>query len=193
MRPGYLFVLSAPSGTGKSTLIDRAIREIPGIWHSVSATTRKPRKYEEEGVHYYFMERAEFEKTITEVHFLEWAEVHGQYYGTPSEEVDRRLTGGEDVIMDLDVQGALQVKKHRPDAVMIFIMPPSLEVLRKRIEDRQTETEESLQRRLSIAEKEMGHRDQYEHVIVNDVLDDAYVELASVIQSSRGSADEAGS
>ena len=193
MRPGHLFVLSAPSGAGKSTLIDRAIREIPGIWHSVSATTRQPRKYEEEGVHYYFMERGAFEKTIAEGHFLEWAEVHGECYGTPSEEVDRRLAGGEDVIMDLDVQGALQVKKHRPEAILIFIIPPSLEALRERIEDRRTETEESIRRRLSIAEKEMSHRDQYEQVIVNDVLDDAFGDLAGVIQSSRGPAKEAGS
>jgi guanylate kinase len=193
MRPGHLFVLSAPSGAGKSTLIDRAIREVPGIWHSVSATTRQPREYEEEGVHYYFMEHGAFEKAIAEDHFLEWAEVHGEYYGTPSKEVDKRLAGGEDVIMDLDVQGALQVKKHRPEAILIFIMPPSLEALRKRIENRQTETEESIRRRLSIAEKEMSHRDQYEQVIVNDVLDDAFGELAGVIQSSRGSAEEAGS
>lgn len=193
MRRGHLFVLSAPSGAGKSTLIDRAIREIPGTWHSVSATTRAPRDYEKEGQHYFFLAREEFDKALAEDHFLEWAQVHGEYYGTPSESVDARLAGGDDVIMDLDVQGALQVKQHRPEAVLIFIMPPSIEELRKRIEGRQTETEESIQRRLSIAEKEMSHRDQYARVIVNDVIDVAYAELAEFIKSHRIGEEEAGS
>lgn len=193
MRQGHLFVLSAPSGAGKSTLIDRVILEIPKIWHSVSATTRAPRNYEKEGLHYFFLARDDFEKAITEDHFLEWAKVHGEYYGTPSESVDARLADGDDVIMDLDVQGALQVKKHRPEVVLIFIMPPSIEELRKRIENRQTETEESIQRRLSIAENEMSHRDQYDHVIVNDVIDAAYAELAKIIESYRLGEGETGS
>lgn len=193
MPQGHLFVLSAPSGTGKSTLIDRAIVEIPKIWHSVSATTRAPRNYEKEGLHYFFLARDDFEKAIAEDHFLEWAKVHGEYYGTPSESVDARLADGDDVIMDLDVQGALQVKQRRPEAVLIFIMPPSIEELRKRIEGRQTETEESIQQRLSIAENEMGHRDQYDHLVVNDVIDVAYAELAKIIENYRLGKGEAGS
>ena len=193
MQHGHLFVLSAPSGAGKSTLIDRAIREIPRIWHSVSATTRAPRNYEKEGRHYFFLAREDFEKAIAEDHFLEWAKVHGEYYGTPSETVDARLAAGDDVIMDLDVQGALQVKRHRPEVVLIFIMPPSIEELRKRIEGRQSETEESIQRRLSIAEKEMSLRDRYDHIIVNDVIDVAYAELAEVINNHRFGEEESGS
>jgi guanylate kinase len=193
MRQGHLFVLSSPSGAGKSTLIDRAISEIPKIWHSVSATTRAPRDYEKEGHHYFFLARDDFEKAIAEDHFLEWAKVHGEYYGTPNESVDARLAPGDDVIMDLDVQGSLQMKKHRPEVVMIFIMPPSIEELRKRIEGRRTETEESIQRRLSIAENEMSYRDQYDHVIVNDIIDVAYVELAKIIESYRLGKEGAGS
>ena len=182
MPRGHLFVLSAPSGTGKSTLIDRAVREIPDMWHSISGTTRKPRDYEKEGVHYFFMERNAFKKSIDEDLFLEWAEVHGEFYGTPSDAVDDHLDKGENVIMDLDVQGAIQVKGRRPETQLIFIMPPSLEVLRKRIETRRTETEAAIQRRLSIAEKEMDHRDQFDFVIVNDELDKALLELKSILR-----------
>ncbi|MBT3350577.1 MAG: guanylate kinase [Nitrospinaceae bacterium] len=192
MRQGHLFVLSAPSGAGKSTLIDRAILEIPNTWHSISATTRAPRDYEEEGRHYFFLSHEEFEKALGEDHFLESATVHGEFYGTPSASVDARMADGDDVIMDLDVQGALQVKQRRPEIVMIFIMPPSIEELRKRIEGRQTETEESIQRRLSIAEKEMGHRDEYDHIIVNDVIDVAYAELAKIIETYRLGKEETG-
>jgi guanylate kinase len=188
-RRGHLFVLSAPSGAGKSTLIDRAIREIPNMWHSISATTRRPRDYEAEGVHYYFIEREAFQEKIDKDDFLEWAEVHGQFYGTPAAEVDDCLAAGKDVIMDLDVRGALQTKKRRPEAIMVFIMPPSMEVLRERIEGRKSETEESLKLRLLNAQKEMDQRGHYEHLIVNDVLDDAYRDLAAVIESTRKSGE----
>ena len=128
------------------------------------------------------MERNAFQKSIDEDLFLEWAEVHGEFYGTPSDAVDDHLDKGENVIMDLDVQGAIQVKRQRPETQLIFIMPPSLEVLRKRIETRRTESEAAIQRRLSIAEKEMDHRDQFDFVIVNDVLDKALRELKSILQ-----------
>ena len=183
-RRGHLFVLSAPSGAGKSTLIDRAIREIPNMWHSICATTPRPRDYETEGVHYYFIERGAFQEKIDKDDFLEWAEVHGQFYGTPAAEVDSCLAAGKDVIMDLDVQGALQTKTRRPEAIMVFIMPPSMEVLRERIEGRKSETEESLKIRLLNAQKEMDQRGRYEHFIVNDVFDDAYRELAAVIEQN---------
>jgi len=182
---GHLFVLSAPSGAGKNTLIEKAVREIPGIWHSVSATTRLPRAYEKEGVHYFFLGREKFHEKIKNGHFLEWAQVFGEYYGTPAEPVDRHLDAGEDVIMDLDVQGALQVKRRRHAATLVFIMPPSIEELRARLQSRGAESGIQLEKRLAEAEEEMSHRNLYDHVIVNRVLDDAFGELGSIIRSRR--------
>ncbi len=187
-RRGQLFVLSAPSGAGKSTLIDRIVHEVPDIWHSVSATTRAPREYEKEGVHYFFMDRQSFQTKINNNQFLEWAEVHNENYGTPCEGVDQHLASGEDVIMDLDVQGALQVKQRRPDTKLIFIMPPSIEILRERLESRRSESEERILKRLSIAEEEISKKGHYDHVVVNDVLEDAFQELVAIINEYRKSA-----
>ncbi len=190
-RCGQLFVLSAPSGTGKSTLIERTVHEIPNIWHSVSATTREPRGYEKEGIHYFFMDQQLFHEKIKNNQFLEWAEVHGEYYGTPCEGVDRHLDSGEDVIMDLDVQGALQVQRRRPDTRLIFIMPPSIEILRERLMTRNTDSEERILKRLSIAEEEISNKGLYDHVIINDILEDAYQELIAIINGTRKNAGEA--
>ncbi len=190
-RRGQLYVLSAPSGTGKSTLIDRTVHEMPNIWHSVSATTRKPRDYEKEGVHYFFMDRQSFQNKIKNNQFLEWAEVHNEYYGTPCEGVDQHLALSEDVIMDLDVQGALQVKRRRPDTKLIFIMPPSIEILRERLMSRRSESEERILKRLSVAEEEISHKGLYDHVVVNDVLEDAFQELVAIINENRKSSGEA--
>jgi guanylate kinase len=184
-RRGHIFVLSAPSGAGKSTLIERAVREIPGIWHSVSATTRPPRSYEKEAVHYFFLTPGDFHERIKRDGFLEWAEVFGDHYGTPAEEVNRRLEAGEDVIMDLDVQGALQVKRRRPEAILIFIMPPSLEELANRLRKRGAEAEDRIERRLARAEEEMAQRGLYDHVIVNEDLEAAFRELAGIIENHR--------
>ena len=184
MTRGHLFILSAPSGAGKSTLINLAVSEIPNIWHSISGTTRKPRDYEKEGVHYFFMEREAFKKFIDNEFFLEWAKVHGEFYGTPTKAVDEHLDKGENVIMDLDVQGALHVKQKRPETKLVFIMPPSLRTLRERMEIRRTETEKDMLRRLSIAQKEMEYRDQYDFIVINDLLDEAFHELKSIIQGN---------
>ncbi|MEK6712537.1 MAG: guanylate kinase [Nitrospinota bacterium] len=189
-RRGRIFVLSAPSGAGKSSLIDRAVREIPGMWHSVSATTRPPRQYEREGVHYFFLDRGKFHERLKSDHFLEWAQVFGEYYGTPAEAVDRRLEAGDDVIMDLDVQGALQVKRRRPEAILIFIMPPSLDELRARLKGRGAESGVQLEKRLAEAEEEMSQRGLYDHVIVNEELEAALRELAAVIQGRRARMEE---
>ena len=183
---GHLFVLSAPSGAGKSTLIDRSCRELPDIWHSISATTRPRRGYEQDGVHYYFMEQPRFEEMIAKNEFLEWARVFEECYGTPVEAVEERLAGGDDVIMDLDVQGALQVKRKRAEASLIFVMPPSLDELAKRLEHRASETGEDARFRLSKAEEEMAQSHRYDHVIVNDDLDAAFQELRKIILLHRG-------
>lgn len=191
-RRGHIFVLSAPSGTGKSSLIERAVREIPGIWHSVSATTRPPRSYEKEGVHYFFLTPEDFHRRIKASGFLEWAEVFGDHYGTPSDGVDRKLEAGEDVIMDLDVQGALQVKRRRPDATLIFVMPPSIEELARRLRKRGAEAEDRIARRLARAEEEMSQRTLYDYVIVNEDLDAAFRELSDIIAAHRSKAAGAG-
>ena len=186
---GRLFVISAPSGAGKSTLIDRSCRELPNIWHSISATTRPRREYEEDGVHYYFMERPRFDEMIARNEFLEWAHVFEECYGTPAEAVDSRLAGGDDVIMDLDVQGALQVKRRRAEASLVFVMPPSLDELSTRLEQRATETGEDAELRLSRAEEEMAQSHQFDHVIINDDLDVAFQELKKIILNHRGEVD----
>ena len=186
---GHLFVLSAPSGAGKSTLIDRSCRELSGIWHSISATTRPRREYEEDGVHYYFMEQTQFDEMIARDEFLEWARVFEECYGTPAEAVDAHLAGGDDVIMDLDVQGALQVKQKRAEASLVFVMPPSLDELTRRLEHRASETGEDAELRLSRAEEEMAQSHRYDHVIMNDDLDAAFSELKKIILSHRGEVD----
>lgn len=186
---GRLFVISAPSGAGKSTLIDRSCRELPNIWHSISATTRPRREYEEDGVHYYFMERPRFDEMIARNEFLEWAHVFEECYGTPAEAVDARLAGGDDVIMDLDVQGALQVKRRRAEASLVFVMPPSLDELSTRLEQRATETGEDAELRLSRAEEEMAQSHQFDHVIINDDLEVAFQELKKIILNHRGEVD----
>ena len=182
---GHLFVLSAPSGAGKSTLIDRSCRELPGIWHSISATTRPRRDYEQDGVHYYFMEQTRFEEMIAGNQLLEWARVFEECYGTPAEAVDAHLAGGDDVIMDLDVQGALQVKRKRAEASLVFVMPPSLDELAKRLKHRATETGEDVEFRLSKAEEEMAQSHEFDHVILNDDLDAAFEELKNIILARR--------
>ena len=186
---GHLFVLSAPSGAGKSTLIDRSCRELTGVWHSISATTRPRREYEEDGVHYYFMEQTRFDEMIARDEFLEWARVFEECYGTPAEAVDAHLAGGDDVIMDLDVQGALQVKQKRAEASLVFVMPPSLDELTRRLEHRASETGEDAELRLSRAEEEMAQSHRYDHVIMNDDLDAAFSELRKIILTHRGEVD----
>ncbi len=186
---GHLFVLSAPSGAGKSTLIDRTCRELPDIWHSISATTRPRRDYEEDGIHYFFLEKPDFEEMITRNEFLEWARVFEECYGTPAEAVDAHLAGGDDVIMDLDVQGALQVKRKRAEASLVFVMPPSLDELAKRLAHRASETGEDVKYRLSRAEEEMAQNHRYDHVIINDDLDAAFCELKKIILLHRGEVD----
>ncbi len=186
---GHLFVLSAPSGAGKSTLIDRSCQELSNIWHSISATTRPMRDYEQDGVHYFFLEQPQFDEMIARNEFLEWAHVFEECYGTPAEAIDAHLARGNDVIMDLDVQGALQVKRKRTEASLVFVMPPSLDELANRLEHRASETGEDVQFRLSRAEEEMAQSYQFDHVIINDDLDVAFQELRKILLQHRGEVD----
>ena len=184
-RPGHLFILSGPSGAGKSTLC-RAVRaRFPDLLYSISYTTRRPRPGEQNGVDYYFIANDEFEKNIARGQWAEWAEVHGNYYGTSADLLDRGLNGGQDILLDIDVQGTHQILKRYPAGITIFIMPPSLDTLRYRLETRGTDSPEDIAVRLSNAQKEMAQKDLYRHVIVNDQLADAVAELIGIFEKYR--------
>ena len=184
-RPGHLFILSAPSGAGKSTLC-RAVRDrFPDLLYSISSTTRRPRPGEQNGVDYYFIAKDEFEKNIALGQWAEWAEVHGNYYGTSADLLDQGLNSGQDILLDIDVQGMHQILKRYPAGITIFIMPPSLDTLRYRIENRGTDSPEAIAVRLSNAQKEMAQKDLYHHVIVNDRLPEAIHALSTLIDGYR--------
>lgn len=178
--PGRLFIVSGASGTGKTTLCRSLEREL-GLFFSVSATTRPPRPGEVGGRDYRFLSPEEFDKMTKDGQFLEWAWVHDQRYGTPREPIERNLAEGRDVLLDLDTQGALQLKKLMPQAVLIFIKPPSLEELRKRLESRATDRPEVIARRIARAEHEIEQSVHYDHVVVNRDLDEAKRELKGLI------------
>lgn len=181
-REPKLFVISGPSGAGKGTLVSCIREQHPALGLTVSATTREPRPGEVDGESYYFLSDDEFARRVDADEFVEWAEVHGHRYGTLVSEVTSNLDAGRSLILEIDVQGAFQVKKRFPDAILIFIMPPSLEVLAKRLSARGTETEESLSLRLANAKAEIELAPRYDDVVVNDDLDDATAELLQVIQ-----------
>ena len=182
---GRLFVLVGPSGVGKGTLREHAFSNIENLVYSISHTTRKPRKNEREGVEYHFVSTREFENELALGMFLEYAVVHGDYYGTPRANVEREMEAGRDVILEIDVQGAEQIQRILPDSVLIFITPPSLEVLAKRLRDRKTETEEKIALRLENAKREMEQAGKYPHIVVNDELKRASEELRDIILSYR--------
>lgn len=182
-RKGILFVLSGPSGAGKGTLREILFLKVSNLVFSISCTTRPPRQGEENGVDYRFIQESSFEELIRGEKFLEWAFVHGHYYGTLKEDVSKELEGGRDVVLEIDVQGALQVKRSCPDAVMIFVKPPSLEELEKRLRHRGTEKEGDLEVRLRNAREEIVTSTNYDHLIINDDVDRASRELCSIIRS----------
>jgi len=184
-RRGRLFVISAPSGAGKSTLIRHLRAIMPELVKPVSATTRPPRPGEVHGTHYYFLRPEEFDQEIAAGGFVEWAEVHGNRYGTLKRELDRCLASGRDVIMELDVQGMRSLRKLYPELVAVFIAPPSMEELERRIRDRGGESESAIQRRLATAKIEMDARMEYNKVIVNDRLEDAVDALRRVVADAK--------
>ena len=182
---GLLIVISAPSGTGKTTLTRMLLEEFPHMEFSVSFTTRPPRPGEVNGRDYWFISKEEFLKRIEEGDFLEWAEVYGNLYGTSKSQVLKALNEGKDVLLDIDPQGALQVKRNFPEAVLIFILPPSLKELEERLRRRGTDTEEVIKRRLEIAREEIKRAPLYDYIIVNDVLEVAYSRLKSIITAEK--------
>jgi guanylate kinase len=192
---GILFIISAPSGSGKSTLVSEVRRLVSGLDFSVSYTTRKPRGSEEDGREYHFTSRDHFERMIGAGEFLEWAEVFGNYYGTAIAALDLAREHGTDLLLDIDVQGALQVMERMPDAVSIFILPPSPEVLERRLRNRsQAEgvaNESIIETRLSEARTELRMIDDYRYALVNDVLDQAASEMRAIVLTARGDANPA--
>lgn len=181
-RPGLLFILSAPSGAGKSTLCRAVLDHFPDMVYSVSYTTRQPRQGEQDGVHYNFIAKDKFKRGIERGQWAEWAEVHNNYYGTSAELLDCGLNGGKNILLDIDVQGMGQILKRFPAGITIFIMPPSLAILRSRLEARGTDSPEVINLRLKNAQKEMDQKDRYRHVIVNDLLGHATAELIGIFE-----------
>ena len=182
-RRGLLFVLSAPSGAGKTTLRRAVLARFPEIAYSVSTTTRSPRPGEVDGRDYVFITREEFEAGIREGRWAEWAQVHGNYYGTSARTLQEAAAAGTDVLLDIDVQGARQIRRMFPESVTVFIMPPSFEVLAQRLTARGTESPAAIQLRLRNARQEMEERHWYRHVVVNDELATAVEELTAIIAS----------
>lgn len=182
-RVGNLFAVSGPSGAGKGTLLSQVIERIPDAWVSVSATTRSPRPGEIEGVHYFFLDTDHFKSLVEQDGFLEWAQVHDNYYGTLKQSVIDHMNAGDQVILEIDVQGALQVRKALPEAHLVFIEPPSLEELERRLRQRGTETEDVISSRMKTAEVELAQKMEYDVQVVNDDLERAVDELVEVINS----------
>ena len=181
-----VFVITGPSGVGKGTLIKMLLDRVPSLALSVSATTRAPRKGEEDGVDYHFLTEDQFQEKIAAKDFLEFATYSGNHYGTLNSELDRCLDKGRSVVLEIEVQGATQVRAARPDSVQIFIAPPDESVLRERLRGRGTDSAEAIDRRLKTAEQELAQQDDFNHLIVNDDLDQASDELESIVRSSIG-------
>ena len=182
---GLLIVISGASGTGKGTVCKKLLADLPEVAYSISATTRTPRPGEVDGREYYFLNKDEFQTWIAEEKFLEYANVYGNFYGTPINKIEERLNRGEDIILEIDVQGALSVKRKCPEGIYIFLLPPSLEELKNRIEGRGTENPESLSRRLKNAVAEIKIGLQYDYVVVNDTIDNAAAQIKSILTAER--------
>ncbi len=181
-KQSRLVVISAPSGTGKTTLCARLLKDIPELVLSISTTTRAPRGQEKHGVEYFFLPIAEFKSLIAVNGFAEWAEVHGNFYGTAKRFIETTFAAGKSLLLDIDVQGADSLKKAYPaETVRIFLKPPSMEELERRLRARGTDSEESIQKRLLGAVQEMTYLDHFDHVVVNDDLEKAYFELSGIV------------
>ncbi|MBQ7951384.1 MAG: guanylate kinase [Clostridia bacterium] len=185
-KKGTLMVVSGPAGVGKGTIVKLACEKAKGNIHlSISATTRNPRPIDKEGVTYYFKTKEEFQSMIEHNEVLEWAEYVGNYYGTPRKPVEEALSKGVDVILEIEVQGAMQIKKNFPGAVLTFVAPPSREELENRLRGRGTETEEQILSRLKTAEGELSRMNEYDYIVVNDQIEQASEDLLTILRAEK--------
>jgi len=185
-QKGKIFVFSAASGAGKTTLLDYLKANVEDLVYSISATTRLPRSHEKNGLHYFFMNEGEFKNRIANNEFAEWAIVHNHYYGTPKQFIDETIHSGKHIIMDIDVFGKKKFDETYPDSVGVLLLPPSLAVLRKRLQDRKTDSQEVIELRISNAEKEMAfakEQGKYEYTIVNDNLEKAEADVVALVNN----------
>ena len=185
MNKGRLFIISGPSGSGKDTVLSQVLKTYPDLKFSISSITRPMREGEKEGEKYHFISREEFEDLIKNDRLLEHNVFVGNYYGTPREPVEKCIEAGEDIFVEIDVNGAAQIREKAKDALSIFIMPPSMSVLRARLTGRGTETPELIEKRLEAAAKEIARADEYDYIVINDVLEDAVADVNAIIRSDR--------
>jgi guanylate kinase len=184
-RKGTLFIISAPSGSGKTTLCNKLVNSLNDLNRSISMTTRPPRSGERDGIDYIFIEKEEFLKRKNRNEFIEWAKVFDEYYGTPKRYVNHLIAKGQDVVLSIDVQGAMKIKKLNTRAVCIFITPPSMSQLRERLVARSTDSRKEISKRLGLAKKELSYLSRYDYFVVNDVLVSALENLRSIVIAER--------
>lgn len=187
-RKGCLIVVSGASGTGKGTVCAELLKRRTSLRYSISATTRNPRNGEQDGVQYFFHSRESFEKMIADGGLLEWADVYGNYYGTPKAPIERSLEEGQDILLEIDTQGALNVMEKMPDGVFVFLLPPSLKELERRLRSRGTDAEEAIVRRLDAARDEIAAAKKYGYVVVNDVVKDAVDTIDAILTAEHAKA-----
>jgi len=184
-RKGILYIISAPSGSGKTTLCARLVESVDSLYRSISMTTRAPRPGEKDGIDYIFIEKQEFIKRQKKNEFLEWAKVFGEYYGTPKKHITHMLKRGSDVLLSIDVQGAMKIKRLKLDTVYIFILPPSIAMLKERLINRSTDSKKAIRERMNVSKKEISCSQKYDYVIVNNRLEPALDNLRAIIVAER--------
>lgn len=184
-KQGLLIIISAPSGAGKGTVIKEICKQNSNIWVSISVTTRKPRTNDQEGITYYFWSQEEFESQLKNNYFLEYTNYAGNYYGTPRKQIQEHLDNGQDVILEIEIEGAMNVKKLVPEALCIFIMPPSLKELKRRLESRGTDSKEKILERFKIAYQEINEVTKYNYVVVNDEVEKAADKVLSIMKAEK--------